>query len=251
MARITSRIHSLDGLEHPFGFYVTPYIVEEHPDDLTLVDTCFLASVTKLADCIEDEGYELKNVKRLILTHSHVDHVQAVSEVKRMTGAGIYSHWSEAGYLRSDPPYHGPPTHQMIESIMSKLGIRSEDLAKRFGSLARDPIQVDHVLSDGDQVGRLKVIHTPGHTPGHISLFSEDDRAIIGGDFLFNGVLGASGLFIPGSDFSIDPSVAAVSARRISKLKFDKLLLAHQDGPLLAGNAPESVEQAASIALKA
>jgi len=251
VARITSRIHSIDGLDHPFGIGVVPYVVEEGPRDLTLVDTCFLAELPKLVVHLHDEGYDIGDVKRLIITHTHVDHVQAANEVQRMTGAGIYAHWSEAGYLRNDPPYHGPPTHQMIETIMSRLGIKSEDAIKKFGSFARDTVLVDHEVSEGDRIGRLRVMHTPGHTPGHISLFSEEDRALIGGDCLFNGVMGVDGLFVPSSDVSIDPTVAAVSARRISKLKFDKLLLAHQDGPLLGVTVPESVEQAASVALKA
>jgi glyoxylase-like metal-dependent hydrolase (beta-lactamase superfamily II) len=248
VARITSRIHSLDRLEHPFGIYITPYIVEERPEQLTLVDTCFLTSVTDLENCIHDEGYELKHVKNLILTHCHVDHTQAVGEVRRLTGASVYSHWSEAGYLRNDPPYHGPPSHQAVSRILDRLGIGMDGVTKKFGSLSRDPIFVEHLLSDGDKIGNLRVIHTPGHTPGHISLYSEVDRAVIGGDFLFNGIMGEEGLFLF-SDVSIDTTVAAVSARRIAQLHFDKLLLGHQREPLIDKSAPEAVEKAATATL--
>ncbi len=249
MARITSRIHSLDGLEHPFGIYITPYIVEEGPKDLTLIDTCFAATATKLTSCIQDEGYELKHVKRLILTHCHIDHTQAVGEIVRLTGAPVYSHWSEAGYLNNNPLYHGPPSHQTIANILDKLGIRLDDVTKKFGSLARDPIPVDHLLSDGDKMGRLQVIHTPGHTPGHISLYSEEDRAVIGGDFLFKGILGEHGLFVV-PEVTLDRTVAGISARRVSKLRFDKLLLGHQDEPLIDKSAPEAVAKAANLLLQ-
>jgi glyoxylase-like metal-dependent hydrolase (beta-lactamase superfamily II) len=232
VARITSRIHSLDGLEHPFGIYVTPYIVEEGPKDLTLVDTCFAATATKLVSCIQNEGYELKDVKRLILTHCHIDHTQAVGEIIRMTGAPVFSYWSEASYLNNDPPYHGPPSHQTLAGMFEARGIRLEDVTRKFGSLTRDPISVDHLLSDGDKIGSLQVIHTPGHTPGHISLYSREDRALIGGDFLFKGVLGEEGLFVF-PEVAIDTIEAAISARRASKLHFDKLLLGHQDQPLM------------------
>jgi glyoxylase-like metal-dependent hydrolase (beta-lactamase superfamily II) len=244
VARITSRIHSLDGLEHPLGIHITPYLVEESPNDLTLVDTCFTASANKLVSCIQDEGYDMKHVKRLILTHSHVDHTQAVGEVSRMTGAPIYSHWSEAGYLNHDPSYHGPPSHEALARMLNGLGIKMEDVSKKFGSLSRDPILVEHLLSDGDQIGRLRVVHTPGHTPGHISLYSEEDRALIGGDFLFNGILGQKGLYVF-SEVSIDTIQSAISARRVAKLHFDKLLLGHQDQPLIDKSAPEIVEKAA------
>ncbi len=57
------------------------------------------------------------------------------------------------------------------------------------------------------------------------------------------------GLYIPPSMVSIDPDTAAVSARRISQLKFDKLLLAHQDTPIVEG-AREAVEKAARLTIE-
>jgi glyoxylase-like metal-dependent hydrolase (beta-lactamase superfamily II) len=249
VARITDRIHSLDSLDHPFGMGIVPYIVKEGPADLTLVDTCFAFEAAKLVDQVSKEGYDIKDVKHLILTHTHVDHVQAANEIKRFTSAKIYAHWADAGYLKNDPMYHGPPSHQTLEIMADRLGIRMEDISKKFGSLSRSPVLVDQVVQDGDLVGKLRVIHTPGHTPGHISLYSEEDRAVIGGDFLFKGVLGFDGLFVPGSEVSIDPKIGAISARRVSQLKFDKLLLAHQNGPLLDNGAPAAVEKAASVAL--
>jgi len=249
VVRITDSIHSIDSLDHPFGMGIVPYIVQEGPGDLTLVDTCFAAEAAKLVDQISREGYDIKDVKRLILTHTHVDHVQAANDVKTLTGARVYAHWSEAGFLKNDPQYHGPPSHRTIEAIADRLGITMESISQKFGSLARSPVLVDQIVQDGDLVGKLRVIHTPGHTPGHISLYSEQDRALIGGDFLFKDVLGSDGLFVPSAEVSIDPKIGAVSARRVAELKFDKLLLAHQNGPLLDSAAPEAVAKAASAIL--
>ena len=249
MTTLTKKIHSIDKLDHPFGIYITPYIVEEEsPRDLTLVDTCFTAELPKLIKHVEDEGYDIKNVKRLILTHTHPDHVQAANEVRRITGAKIYAHWLDAGFLRHDPPYHGPPTHQMIGQMLEKLGFSEEQVLKKYGTMARDAVQVDYELSEGDRVGRLKVVHTPGHTPGHISLYSEEDAALIGGDVLWDGVLGNEGLFVL-QDVAIDPQICMISARRISKLKFDKLLLAHQRRPLIDQHAPEAAAHAYATSL--
>ena len=250
MTKLSGRIHSLDRLDHPFGIYITPYIFEENgPEDLTLIDTCLLSELPKLLSHFSDEGYEIKNVKRLILTHTHVDHVQAVNEVKRLTGAKVYSHWIEAGFLNNDPPYYGPPSHDALLKKFVELGISERQVENKFGRLTRDPIVVDHWLREGDSVGKLKVIHSPGHTLGHISLYSEEDRAVIGGDFLFKDILGSVGLFLP-NWVSIDPVLGVISARRIAKLHFDKLLLGHQNEPLLEKSAPEIVEKAAARLLK-
>ena len=73
-----------------------------------------------------------------------------------------------------------------------------------------DPIQIDEQTKDGDTIGSLKVIHNPGHTPGHISLYSEKHRVIFGADFLFKSVFGIEGLFVPPAIVSIDPVTAAI-----------------------------------------
>ena len=72
----------------------------------------------------------------------------------------------------------------------------------------------------------LQAIHTPDHTPGHISLYHKEYGILFGADFLLNSVFGIDGLFIPPSSVSIDPLTDVISAQRVSRLKFDKLLLA-------------------------
>jgi glyoxylase-like metal-dependent hydrolase (beta-lactamase superfamily II) len=126
-------------------------------------------------------------------------HSQAANKVKRKSGAKIYSHWIEARYLGQNPPYLGPPSAQETVEKLEKLGVSMRALIKEYGSFEVEPISVDEQVSDGDMIGSLKVIHTPGHTPGHISLYYEKDKLLLGAD------------------------------------NFDKLLMAHQDSPLLEG----------------
>jgi len=111
-----------------------------------------------------------------------MDHSQAANEVKRKSGAKIYSHWIEARYLSHNPPYSGPPTAQETVNKLEKLGVSMEALTKEYGSFDVEPIMVDEQISDGDTIGSLKVIHTPGHTPGHISLYYEEDKLLLGAD---------------------------------------------------------------------
>ena len=82
----------------------------EDQNDLTLIDPFFLSQLPIFEDYLLDIGYDIKNVKRIILTHVHMDHSQAANEVKRKSGAKIYSHWIEAIYLGQNLPYSGPPT---------------------------------------------------------------------------------------------------------------------------------------------
>lgn len=115
-------------------------------------------------------------------------------------------------------------------------------LEKQYGSFDLEPIIVDEQVTEGDKIGSLKVIHTPGHTPGHISLYYEDDKLLLGADAIYKHVFGAEGMYISAPQVSIDPVTAVLSAQRLSKVHFDKLLMAHQDSPLLEG-AKKAVEK--------
>lgn len=249
MTKITSDVHLIENLDHPFpGLKTVPYLVEESPNDLTLIDTCFSSELPKLKSYIVNAGYDFKNIKRIILTHVHIDHIQAANELKRISGAKLYSHWVEARYLASNPHYQGPPNHETVQKLLMKFGAKMEDISRKFGQFNVDPIIVDEQLQDGDVIGNLQVIHTPGHTPGHISLYSKKHKIIFGADSFFKSVLGIDGLFIP-SEVAMDPITAAISVRRFSQVRFDKLLLAHQDFPILEG-AQKYVDKATSVALQ-
>ena len=90
----------------------------------------------------------------------------------------------------------------------------------------------------------LEVIHTQGHTPGHISLYCSEDRFLLGADVFYKNVFGADHMYISPAILLIDP-ITAWSAQRLSKVKFDKLLMSHQDS-ILVERSNETVEQLVS-----
>jgi glyoxylase-like metal-dependent hydrolase (beta-lactamase superfamily II) len=97
-------VHSTDDLDHPIhGVRIVPYLVEEQPDDLTLIDTCYVSELPKLKTYIANAGHEMKNIRRIILTHVHPDHIEAANEIKKLTGGKILSYWSEEAYLAQNP----------------------------------------------------------------------------------------------------------------------------------------------------
>ncbi len=132
------------------------YIVEEAPHDLTLIDTCLAADVPKLEEYLRNAGYEISDIKRIVITHVHPDHTQAVNEIKRRSGgtAHVLSHWAEAAYLEHNPPYSGPPSHETILNFFNQLGVKPEDVFKKYGSFDVEPIKVGRQLQDGDMVGK-------------------------------------------------------------------------------------------------
>jgi len=75
------------------------------------------------------------NIRRIILTHVHPDHIQATNELRKKVAEDVkvYAHWVEAAYLSQNPSYVGPPSHEQIKGLFEKFGVKMEDLAKRFG----------------------------------------------------------------------------------------------------------------------
>jgi glyoxylase-like metal-dependent hydrolase (beta-lactamase superfamily II) len=216
MVEITKKAHSIDGFTHPApGGKVVPFLFIENigeEDDLTLIDPSFLPQLSILEDYIHDLAYNMKDINRIVLTHLHIDHAQAANEIRNRTGARIYSHWIEAGYLAQNPQYLGPPTTQEVQEILKKSGLSVGELSKKFGSMILESIIVDNQVSDGDMIGSLKVIHTPGHTPGHISLYCSEDRLLFGADVFYKNVFGADRMYISPAIVSIDPVTAVLSA---------------------------------------
>jgi glyoxylase-like metal-dependent hydrolase (beta-lactamase superfamily II) len=118
-------------------------------------------------------------IGRIVATHGHVDHVFGAEELRRRTGASFHIHAGDEPFLRALP------------GQAAGLG---------FGE-ARPP-EVTSFLSDGEtfRLGRheARILHTPGHSPGGVSVWFPDDRILFTGDTLFAGSVGRTDL--PGGD---------------------------------------------------
>lgn len=131
----------------------------------------------EILEALRYHGFKLKYI---IDTHGHFDHVDANQPVKEATGAEIAIHALDAPML-----------------------LRANEALMFTGKPMR-PSQADILLKEGDVLSfgkyRLKVLHTPGHTPGGISLVLEDSNLVYVGDTLFAGSIGRTDF--PGGDFN-------------------------------------------------
>ena len=151
---------------------------------------------TRLAICI-DPGDEADRIiavldkhalelQAITLTHAHLDHVGGVAALKKLRPrASVIIH------LLDEPLYVGLPEQP------AWLGIPRSRWAM-LGFNYSEPPKIDKYWSDGElyKVGELefKVIHCPGHTPGHVVLFNEAERKVFVGDCLFAGSIGRTDL---------------------------------------------------------
>jgi glyoxylase-like metal-dependent hydrolase (beta-lactamase superfamily II) len=154
---------------------VNTFVFVEDDGQVTLVDAGAKRAPKKVVAGLAHIGVAPDDVTRLLVTHAHPDHVGGLSGLRGRTGATVAVHERDAAYVREGK---GPVLDHKT------LGGR---LMRRKGKSA--PTPVDDELVDGqvlDVAGGLRVLHTPGHTPGHIALLHEPSRVLITGDSVLN-----------------------------------------------------------------
>lgn len=195
-------------------------------DELTLVDTGLKGQLEKIESQLQQEGYSLSRLKKIILTHVHRDHSGSANELAERAIARVYAHQAEAPYLEKKETLPYSSIFQMII-----WGIEKRFLPQT------PPCPVDKKLEDGDVVdvlGGLRAVHTPGHTPGSLSLYQPERKILFCGDALFNQnpVTGKKGLRLPLPVSTTDKKEALESVKKLSELPVEVILFGH-GAPLL------------------
>ena len=134
------------------------------------------------------QSWGSSDVKRIVLTHSDLDHVGALAALQKATGARTYASQFEADAIAA-----GKPSRQISSNGSSLRRI----LFTLAGTLFKvKPFQVDKILVEGQTLpalGGLRVVETPGHTPGHISLYAPAVGVLFCGDSMVTDETGIHG----------------------------------------------------------
>jgi len=150
----------------------TYLLVDE--DGLTLIDTGMPRSHKKILAYLAELGKSEQDLKRILLTHSDVDHVGGLAALVRVSGARTYASRVEAESIAV-----GTSSRQ---SYSSGFSIRRFLFALLSPFFKAEPFQVDEILEDGQTLAGLRVITTPGHTPGHLSFYAPATGVLFCGD---------------------------------------------------------------------
>ncbi|SOC25623.1 glyoxylase-like metal-dependent hydrolase (beta-lactamase superfamily II) [Ureibacillus xyleni] len=149
--------------------------------DFVLVDAGMPESANEIISVVEERFGANSRPKAIILTHGHFDHVGAIIELIKHWNVSVYAHELEMPYLTGQKSY--PEPDSTVEGGM---------VAKMSPMFPIEPINlggnVQALPSDGTvpHMPDFRWLHTPGHSPGHISLLRENDRALIVGDAFVN-----------------------------------------------------------------
>ncbi|ALW89163.1 MBL fold metallo-hydrolase [Deinococcus actinosclerus] len=150
---------------------------------LTLVDTGLPGMLEAITAELAQAGYALGQVRRVVVTHHDLDHIGSLEDIVRATGAEVYALEDEVPYVTGARRAQKLPSPEQAQAMLGDPQLS----APLRAMLTRDPVRVpvQRPLRDGDQLpGGVRVIATPGHTPGHLSLLVPGGRTLISGDAL-------------------------------------------------------------------
>lgn len=183
-------------------------------DRLVLIDTATAGDVRKVLDYLAKVKVQPKDLATIFITHTHPDHVGGLATIKRDSSAKVAAHRIEADYIARRRTYDGPS-----------------------GPQTHPGTPVDVLLEDGQTNEGLKVIFTPGHTRGSISLLDEPRSLLIAGDAINN----EAGLRPMDDRYNVDPKQHRESIKKLAGLHFENLIMGH--GVPIKGGASTKVAE--------
>lgn len=211
MRKITERVYQITlGL-------VNAFVIES--DGLTLVDTGYKGSTERIFKAIRKSGKNPADIKRIILTHLHPDHAGSAAEIKRKLNVPVLAHEADADLIEAGAG--GRDTKLFAPGVLNWLLFQI--FIKRSPMLT-EPVQVDQRLKSYevlDIAGGIEIVHTPGHSQGHIALRLPEEQLLIAGDICAN-------MF--GLDWSVvyeNLELARQSIQKVTELEFDKAVFGH------------------------
>jgi len=212
------------------GGHVHAFLLDDGTE-LTLIDTLFDTDAKRVIDRIEAIGRSLGDLKHIVLTHAHRSHLGGLAALKRLSGATVYSHAWESDIVAGERIAQ-PVTPIPMRPIRTYWRVYYLQLGAALGRGKHPPCTVDATLEDGDTVGPVRVLHSPGHTPGHLAFWWPEQRVLFAGD-----AIATYPEFSPGwPAFNLNLTQHRVSLRRMAELDAEVLAVGHGD-PITAGAA--------------
>ncbi|UUV27133.1 MULTISPECIES: MBL fold metallo-hydrolase [Lysinibacillus] len=228
---------------------------EPQMKDFVLIDAGMPKSADEIISVVEERYGSKSRPKAIILTHGHFDHVGGIIELIEMWDVPVYAHTLEIPFLSGKQNYPEPdPT--VNNGLVAKMSpIFPNEAINLGGNLKVLP-------SDGSVpfMSGFQWIHTPGHSPGHISLFREKDKVLIAGDAfvtvkqesLYKVITQTKEISGPPQYFTTDWLAARASIEKLAILKPSVAITGHglpMKGEELTSNLKKLVDDFDQIAL--
>ncbi len=203
-----------------------------------LIDTGMPGQSEQILEKMTENGVSLDQLKAVILTHQDLDHIGSLPELLERADHPIevYAHEADQPYIEGTRRLMKADPENMNEEVWNKLPDQVKELYKN-----PPKAEVTKVLKDGDELpefGGMKVISTPGHTPGHISLLLKEGKTLVVGDAM---VCSNEFLQRPVDQVTPDMDTALQSMRKLLDYDIDQVICFH--GGLASGNIHNQIKR--------
>jgi glyoxylase-like metal-dependent hydrolase (beta-lactamase superfamily II) len=204
--------------------------VFERGEGLTVVDTLFDDDGELILELVRSIGRTPGDIEHIVLTHAHRSHLGGLASLKRLSGATVYAHEWEADIIEGDRL--AQPVSMLPRGSISTYPMR---IGLALGRPKHEPCPVDRGLAEGDEIGPLRIVHIPGHTPGSLAFYDERRRVLAVGDAVATWPRLGAGW--PG--FNLNEGQYRESLRRLAQIEADVVAVGH--GEPLVEQAAERV----------
>jgi glyoxylase-like metal-dependent hydrolase (beta-lactamase superfamily II) len=184
------------------------YAIED-ADGLTVIDAGLGLAARKVLQQLQANRRQPSDVKRILITHAHPDHVGGLPALQAATGAQVIAHVLER-----------PVIEGQVSIARRTSGIRLPDTKLKAAPVQRE-VQGGETLPE--VLGGLQVIFTPGHAPGHICFWQPDRRLLFCGDVLMR----LPRLRLPFAAFTVDMEENKRSVKKLAELNADVVCFGH------------------------
>jgi glyoxylase-like metal-dependent hydrolase (beta-lactamase superfamily II) len=164
------------------------YVLDDG-DGLTVIDALGSIDAAKILEHLHRIGRRPGDVRRIILTHAHLTHVKGAATLKRASGAWVWAPIEEKDIIEGRRPSNittwipRRPFRVLPQQYLLNLSHVLWRIGIRPGFLNFPPVNVDHPIEkDGEQIGPVIAIRTPGHSPGSTSFYWPEMETLFAGD---------------------------------------------------------------------
>lgn len=207
------------------GIFVHAFLVEDG-DGFLLVDTLHSTNAKEILNRLKQLGKSARDLTGIVLTHAHRAHLGGLAHLQKLAGVPVYCHEWEADIVAGE-------RRQPCMTLRPMRPYRTwpGQIVSRF--VQHPPGRVDHFVTAGDQIGPLQVVSAPGHTPGHVTFYWPERRALFAGDALVNWPAFGSGW--PG--YVLNPRQQMQTLRNLAELEAEIFCVGHGDPVTINGTA--------------
>lgn len=219
-------------------FTVYPTVIFDE-GEMVMIDCGYPKTLDRIINLAQEKGIDLSRLTKIIVTHNDIDHMGALGQFKRAyPNIEIIASHLQAQYISGEQM---AIRLQLAQHAYQQADSHRKDQIQKLINILNsvESVAVDRRVSDQeiiDVCGGLKIIYTPGHLPGHISVYHMESRSLITGDALVSE-FGKLELAHPKSN--IDSEIARKSAKRLAELDIDTVYCYH-GGPY-SGNIKEEL----------